>query len=128
MAILEPLLAEAPDLSLGETTAMALAEMGLYSQAAAVQRDILEAARRAGLADAEERMTGNLALYEAGPPVADAVHRRGAALTGRTARCYDRANSLRRGRKCLLKAYGRYGPTHAGFRPRDRRLVRPRKS
>ena len=52
MAILEPLLAEAPDLSLGETTAMALAEMGLYSQAAAVQRDILEAARQAGLADA----------------------------------------------------------------------------
>ena len=68
MAILEPLLAEAPDLSLGETTAMALAEMGLYSQAAAVQRDILEAARRAGLADAAERMTGNLALYETGRP------------------------------------------------------------
>ena len=68
MAILEPLLAEAPDLSLGETTAMALAEMGLYSQAAAVQRDILEAARRAGLADAADRMTGNLALYEAGRP------------------------------------------------------------
>ena len=68
MAILEPLLALAPDLALGETTAMALAAMGLYSQAAAVQRDILEAARRAGLADAVERMTGNLALYEAGRP------------------------------------------------------------
>jgi len=68
MAILEPLLAEAPDLSLGETTAMALAAMGLYSQAAAVQRDILEAARRTGLGDAAERMTGNLALYEAGRP------------------------------------------------------------
>ena len=68
MALLEPLLAEAPDLSLGETTAMALAELGLYSQAAAVQRDILEAARRGGLAEAVERMTGNLALYEAGRP------------------------------------------------------------
>ena len=68
MAVLEPLLAEAPDLSLGETTAMALAAMGLFSQAAAVQRDILEAARRAGFADAEARMAGNLALYEAGRP------------------------------------------------------------
>ena len=68
MTILEPLLAEAPDLALGETTAMALAAMGLYSQAAAVQRDILEAARRGGRADAVERMTGNLALYEAGRP------------------------------------------------------------
>ena len=68
MAVLEPLLAEAPDLSLGETTAMALAAMGLYSQAAAVQRDVLEAARRAGLGDAVERMTDNLALFEAGRP------------------------------------------------------------
>ena len=68
MTLLEPLLAEAPDLSLGETTAMALAAMGLYSQAAAVQRDILQAARRGGRADAVERMTGNLALYERGRP------------------------------------------------------------
>ena len=68
MALLEPLLAEAPDLALGETTAMALAAMGLYSQAAAVQRDVLEAARQAGFADAVERMAGNLALYEAGRP------------------------------------------------------------
>ena len=68
MALLEPLLAEAPDLPLGETTAMALAELGLHSQAAAVQRDIMEAARRGGLAEAVERMAGNLALYEAGRP------------------------------------------------------------
>ena len=68
MALLEPLLAEAPDLALGETAAMALAAMGLYSQAAAVQRDVLEAARQAGFADAVERMAGNLALYEAGRP------------------------------------------------------------
>ena len=47
---------------------MALAAMGLYSQAAAVQRDVLEAARRAGLGDAVERMTDNLALFEAGRP------------------------------------------------------------
>ena len=36
--------------------------------------------------------------------------------------------SLRRVQVCLLKGYGRHGPAHAGFRPRDRRLARPRKS
>ena len=68
MAIMEGLLAEGTDLSMGETAAMALAEMGLYSQAEAVQRDVLAAARQAGLTDAVERMAANLALYETGRP------------------------------------------------------------
>ncbi len=68
MAILEPLLEETPDLSLGETAAMALAELGLFSQAAALQRDVLEAARQAGIEDSVARMRANLALYEMGRP------------------------------------------------------------
>lgn len=68
MTLVEELLAEQQSFALGETAAMALAEMGLYNQAAAVQRDVMAAAREAGLADAVRRMTDNLALYEAGRP------------------------------------------------------------
>ena len=68
MTIVEELLADGQDLALGETAAMALAEMGLYDQAAAVQRDVMAATRQAGLTDALQRMAGNLALYEAGRP------------------------------------------------------------
>ena len=68
MTIVEELLTDGQDLALGETAAMALAEMGLYDQAAAVQRDVMAATRGAGLTDALQRMAGNLALYEAGRP------------------------------------------------------------
>ncbi|MCE2540367.1 MAG: hypothetical protein J4G16_08240, partial [Acidobacteria bacterium] len=68
MSLVEELLAQQQSLALGETAAMALAEMGLYDQAAAVQRDVMTAARDAGLTDAVGRMAGNLALYEAGRP------------------------------------------------------------
>ena len=68
MALVEELLEQGQNLALGETAAMALAEMGLFAQAAAVQRDVMAAARDAGLADAVQRMAGNLALYEAGRP------------------------------------------------------------
>ena len=68
MTIVEELLADGQDLALGETAAMALAEMGLYDQAAAVQRDVMAATRQAGLTDALQRMAGNLGLYEAGRP------------------------------------------------------------
>ena len=68
MAIVEELLAEGQDVPLGETAAMALAEMGLFTQAAAVQRDVMTAARQAGLIDEMQRLADNLALYEAGRP------------------------------------------------------------
>lgn len=68
MALVEELLEQGQNFALGETAAMALAEMGLYGQAAAVQRDIMTAARDAGLTDAVGRMAGNLALYEGGRP------------------------------------------------------------
>ncbi len=51
---------------LGETLAMALAEVGDHAQAAAVQRDVMEAARKAGLSSDVRRMAANLRLYERG--------------------------------------------------------------
>ena len=68
MSLVEELLEQGQNFALGETAAMALAEMGLYDQAAAVQRDVMAAARQAGLSDAVGRMAGNLTLYEAGRP------------------------------------------------------------
>ncbi len=68
MALVEELLEQGQNFALGETAAMALAEMGLYDQAAAVQRDVMAAARDAGLTDTVQRMAGNLAMYEAGRP------------------------------------------------------------
>jgi tetratricopeptide (TPR) repeat protein len=49
---------------LGETMAMALAEVGEFDRAAGVQRGVIEAAQRAGLAADVRRMEGNLQLYE----------------------------------------------------------------
>jgi len=49
---------------LGETIAMALAEYGDYQQAVAIQRDVIGAARQAGLTAQLPRMEQNLALYE----------------------------------------------------------------
>jgi len=68
MSLVEELLAEQQNVELGETAAMALAELGLYEQAVAVQRDVMAAARQAGFEDAVARMAGNLALYEQGRP------------------------------------------------------------
>lgn len=55
-------------LDMGETMAMALAEVGQYADAAMWQRDAIAAARRAGNETLAQRMTGNLRLYEAGQP------------------------------------------------------------
>ena len=42
---------------------------------------------------------------------------------------YDRAGVIaEESARCLLNGYGRHGPARAGFRQRDRRLARPRKS
>ncbi len=51
---------------LGETLAMAYAEVGTFAQAAAIQRSVLDAASKAGLATQVRRMTANLRLYERG--------------------------------------------------------------
>lgn len=64
MSLVETLLAEQQNIELGETAAMALAELGLFRQAAAVQRDIMTAAEQSDRADATARIQKNLALYE----------------------------------------------------------------
>jgi hypothetical protein len=48
--------------------AMTLAELGEFVEAAALQRGVLDAARRAGLAADVRRMTANLRRYEQGRP------------------------------------------------------------
>jgi tetratricopeptide (TPR) repeat protein len=68
---------------IGETIAMALAELGEYNRAAAIQRGVIDAAQRAGLASEVGRMTINLRLYEDSQPCRrpwqddDPVHRPG---------------------------------------------------
>jgi len=49
---------------LGETMAMALAEVGDFGQAVGIQREVIQAAQKAGLDADARRMSGNLALYE----------------------------------------------------------------
>jgi tetratricopeptide (TPR) repeat protein len=67
-AIVEQLLTRQKTTDLGETMAMTLAELGEYAAAAAVQRDIIAAARKAGFHDAVQRMTENLQRYERRQP------------------------------------------------------------
>ena len=55
-------------IDLGETMAMALAEVGRYGEAAAVQRDLVAAAEAEGLRPAVPRLAANLRLYEQGRP------------------------------------------------------------
>jgi len=52
----------------GETLGMALAEAGRFDEAAAVQRDLIAAARQAGRSDLAAKLEGNLRLYGARQP------------------------------------------------------------
>jgi len=61
---LEAAMGEGKTTELGETLAMAFAEVGNFDDAAAVQRSVLNAASRAGLGPDVRRMTANLRLYE----------------------------------------------------------------
>jgi tetratricopeptide (TPR) repeat protein len=69
LAIMQSLSEEQQRLDLGESMAMALAEVGRYDEAAARQRGAIAAARQAGHTDLAERMAGNLRRYEARRPV-----------------------------------------------------------
>ena len=55
-------------IDLGETMAMALAEVGRYGEAAAVQRDLIAAAEAEGMRDIVPRLAANLRRYEQGRP------------------------------------------------------------
>jgi cytochrome c-type biogenesis protein CcmH/NrfG len=68
MAITQELFKGEHTTALGETIAMALAESGDFAQAIAIQRDVMNAARQAGLASQLPHMTANLTLYERHQP------------------------------------------------------------
>jgi tetratricopeptide (TPR) repeat protein len=63
---LEAAMGDKKTTQLGETLAMAYAEVGNFAEAAAVQRSVLMSAARAGLSPDVRRMTANLRLYERG--------------------------------------------------------------
>jgi tetratricopeptide (TPR) repeat protein len=67
-AIAEELLKHQQTIDLGETMAMALAELGQYDDAARLQRQLMEAATRAGRNDLAPRLAENLKLYELRKP------------------------------------------------------------
>ena len=64
----EELLKHQQTADLAETLAMALAETGLYAQAAALQRQLAAAAAQAGRSDLVPRLNAMLKLYELGKP------------------------------------------------------------
>jgi tetratricopeptide (TPR) repeat protein len=68
IAITQELFAGQRTTVLGETIAMALAESGDYTQAVAIQRDVMAAARNAGMTAQLAQMEQNLALYERHQP------------------------------------------------------------
>jgi hypothetical protein len=52
----------------GETMAMALAELGRYEEAIAIQRDLIAGGEKAGAQDVVRRLKDNLLRYERGEP------------------------------------------------------------
>ena len=68
MRLVEQLARAERTIDLGETMAMALAEVGRFDEATAVQRDLVAAAEAEGIRDAVPRLAANLRLYEQGRP------------------------------------------------------------
>lgn len=68
IAIVDELFKTHKSTDVGETMAMALAELGDYDRAAAIQRGVLSAARQAGFDQDVHRMSDNLRLYERRQP------------------------------------------------------------
>jgi tetratricopeptide (TPR) repeat protein len=64
MALVQELMKGDRTTAVGETMAMAMAELGQFTSAIDVQRDIIAAAERAGVAQDVRRMTANLRRYE----------------------------------------------------------------
>jgi tetratricopeptide (TPR) repeat protein len=68
LAMSKQLLQSHQNTDLGETMAMALAEVGSYGDAVNLQRDLLETTRTSGDAAAVRRIAANLRLYQSGRP------------------------------------------------------------
>ena len=65
LALAEQVVKADQSTDVGETLGMALAEVGRFDEAAAVQRDLIAAARQAGRPDLVTRLQDNLRLYAA---------------------------------------------------------------
>ncbi len=65
LALAEQVLKAEQSTDVGETLGMALAEVGRFEEAAAVQRDLIAAAQQAGRSDLAARLQDNLRLYGA---------------------------------------------------------------
>ncbi len=68
LELTEGLLKGRTSTELGQTLAMALAEVGQFDRAVRVQRDVMAATERAGLPDVGQAMAANLKLYESRKP------------------------------------------------------------
>jgi tetratricopeptide (TPR) repeat protein len=69
LALVQELLRQQqPTPDLGETMAMALAELGRFQEAISIQRDLIAGGERAGARDVVRRLTENLRRYERGEP------------------------------------------------------------
>ena len=66
LTLVDRLASQGRTLELGETMAMALAEVGAYDRAAVLQRDLVTGAGRVGLPDVIRRLEVNLRRYERG--------------------------------------------------------------
>jgi tetratricopeptide (TPR) repeat protein len=64
MTLVQDVLKGTKTTAVGETMAMALAELGQYTDAVEVQRGVIAAAEQAGLSPDVRRMTANLRRYE----------------------------------------------------------------
>jgi tetratricopeptide (TPR) repeat protein len=64
MTLVQELMKDNKTTAVGETMAMALAELGQFPDAVDVQRGVIAAAERAGLVPDVRRMTANLRRYE----------------------------------------------------------------
>jgi tetratricopeptide (TPR) repeat protein len=68
LSIVEELLKGRPSTELGETLAMALAEIGQFEQAERIQRDVIAANEQAGVTDGGRTLASNLELYQKRKP------------------------------------------------------------
>jgi tetratricopeptide (TPR) repeat protein len=68
MSLVQELVARGRTIDLGETMAMALAELGEYDRAASLQADLIAAAGKAQLTGTLPRLKANLARYERREP------------------------------------------------------------
>ena len=64
LQLVQQLLQRGRTLEVGETYAMTLAELGRFREAQSLQRDLIAAARRAGLAPMQARLMARLQLYD----------------------------------------------------------------